>query len=307
MAGLSYGWAPTPSGGQITIMEQSAIHIEHLPEQTHSILISGFDGWGNALDISRAMVSYLIRKLKAEYFARIQPEPFYRYDENRPLVKVEKGRLISILPPGGSFYSARSGDDGKALVILKASEPQLQWFKFVDEVLSLCETMGVRMIINVGSMYDNVLHSDRIISAIVSGEDLFSMLEQRNVLPITYSGPGGIHSTLHSEAQKRGFACVSLWCHCPYYLQGATHFGLLSELGSLLSFLGGFSLDIEELDKTWKEMNNQIKTLIEKNPELQAMISGLRKAKIRGSWSNVKGTGQKDGKVIHLKDFLDPG
>ena len=131
-------------------------------------------------------------------------------------------------------------------------------------------------------------------------------MKQKNILPITYSGPGGIHSTLHSEAQKRGFQCISLWCHCPYYLQGATHFGLLSKVGSLLSSFGEFELDVTELEMSWKDMNKQIKALIEENPELHAMVKGLRKAKVRGSRVNMKDSGTKNGKIIQLKDFLEP-
>jgi proteasome assembly chaperone (PAC2) family protein len=270
------------------------------------LLIICFDGWGNALDVSRAMASYLIRNLKANPFARINPELFYRYDESRPFVKVDKGRLQNISPPGGSFYSFETGPDEKHIAILKASEPSLRWFQFVHEVLALCSKMCIEKIINVGSMYDDVLHSDLIISGLASTEDLLSTMKQKNIVPITYSGPGGIHSTLHSEAQKRGFECLSLWCHCPYYLQGATHFGLLSQLGSLLSSFGGFELDVTELDMSWKDMEKQIKTLIEENPELQAMVNGLRKAKVLGSRINMKDSRTKNGKIIQLKDFLEP-
>jgi predicted ATP-grasp superfamily ATP-dependent carboligase len=287
-------------------MKEPGIYIEQLPEQKHSLLITGFDGWGNALDVSSGMVSYLIRKLKAKYFAWINPELFYRYDENRPLVEAEDGRLRNISPPGGSFYSTLTDSDEEGIAILKASEPNLRWFQFVDEIFYLCNKLEIKTIINVGSMYDDVLHSDRIISGLASSEDLVDMLKQKNINPITYSGPGGIHSTLHAEAQKRGFQCISLWCHCPYYLQGATHFGFISQLGSLLSSLGEFELDVKELDVSWKDMIRQIKALIEENPELHAMVNGLRKAKVRGSWVNMKGSGKKNGKIIQLKDFMEP-
>ncbi len=287
-------------------MNEQGIYIERLPEQMHSVLITGFEGWGNALDVSRAMVSYLIRKLKAEKIAWINPEPFYRYDETRPVVKVDEGQLKDLSPPGGVFYSALTGSDEKNIVILKASEPNLRWFQFVEEILSLCDKLSIRTIINVGSMYDDVLHSDRIVSGIASSKALVSMLKEKNIFPITYKGPGGIHSTLHSEAQKRGFQCISLWCHCPYYLQGTTHFGMLSQLGSLLSLLGEFELDVKELDMSWKDMRRQIKDLIDENPELNAMVNGLRKAKVRGSWANMKDSDKNNGKIIQLKDFLEP-
>ena len=54
-------------------MEQG-VHIEEVPELERPILIAGFSGWGNALDVSKGMTNYLINKLKAKYFARINPD-----------------------------------------------------------------------------------------------------------------------------------------------------------------------------------------------------------------------------------------
>ena len=291
---------------QIAAMKDQGIYIKDLPKLRDAVLIAGFDGWGNALDLSRAMVSYLIRKLDAKFFAKLIPDLFYRYDETRPIVNIKQGVLKSVSPPSGSFYVVRTGSEERDLVLLRANEPNLRWLHLVDELFSFCEKLGINTVITLGSMYDNVLHTDRIISGITSEGDLFSKLEERNVIPIDYHGPSAIHSLIQSEGQKRGFQCVSLWCHCPYYLQGTTHFGLLSQLASLLTFIGGFVLDTEELDTNWKELNRQIQGLIEKNPELQAMINELRKAKVRGSWASLKESETKSSKVISLEDFLKP-
>ena len=118
-------------------MMEEGIQIEELPGLTKPFLIAGFDGWGNALNVSQGMVDYMIRKLtKAKYFAKINPDIFYRYDETRPLVSIEQGELKSLSMPGGSFYSARIDLGERDLVILKANEPHLRWFYFVDELLS---------------------------------------------------------------------------------------------------------------------------------------------------------------------------
>ena len=82
--------------------------------------------------------------------------------------------------------------------------------------------------------------------------------KKKDVLSINYKGPSAIHSSLHSETQKRGFKCMSFWCHCPYYLQGTTHLGLLSHLGSLLSSLVSFDMDTEELEIIWRDLSKQI-------------------------------------------------
>ncbi|MBW1799741.1 MAG: PAC2 family protein [Deltaproteobacteria bacterium] len=281
-------------------MVEESLEIEQLPELNNPIFIAGFDGWGNALDISRGMVDFLVRKLNAEYLGRINPDLFYRFDENRPMVNIKDGFLMNITPPGGTFFVTRQGPGRRDLIFLRASEPNLRWYQFVNAVLSLCEKVGAKTIISLGGMYDNVLHSDVVISGLASSEELLGTLHNKKVMNISYEGPGAIHSTLHSEALKQGFECMSLWCHCPYYLQGTTHFGMLYQLGSLLSSLGGFEIDLEELAVTWKEISKQIQSIIEKSPELQKMIDDLRKEKIRGSWADAR----KQEKVIHLEDFL---
>ena len=287
-------------------MRHPAIHLKETPQLNKPIFIAGFSGWGNALNVSQGMVSYLIRTLNAKLFAKINPDYFYRYDEARPIVSIEDGLLKGLSTAEGSFYAAQTDSNERDLVILNANEPHLRWFQFVDELLMLCEKLGVDTVITLGSMYDNVLPSDRIVSGVASHEIVQSKLKDMNVNPIFYQGPSAIHSVIQSEGQERGFQCISLWSHCPYYLQGTTHFGILAHLGALLSNLGEFKLDMVALENSWKELNEQIQGLIESKPELRNLISKLRKAKVRGSWDSMKASIKKDDKVIDIKDFLDP-
>jgi proteasome assembly chaperone (PAC2) family protein len=283
-------------------MEIENMDIEYLPELREPIFIAGFEGWGNALDIARGMVEYLIEKMQAKPFGRVLPDPFYRFDENRPIVEIEEGLLKKVSPPGGQLYAVERSLGGKDMVLLKASEPNLQWMRFAYSILNLCEKLGVKTLISLGSMYDNVLHTDMIISAIASSGELLAKLKAHKVISVNYKGPSAIHSTILSEAKKRGIESLSLWCHCPYYLQGTTHYGLLSHLGAFLSSWGGFELDTSDLDRTWKELSKQIQGIIDRSPELQGMINDLKKAKLKGSWDMVR----KDDKVIHLEDFFKP-
>ena len=55
-------------------MSEKGIHITEHPRLNRPILIAGFDGWGNALDISIGMVDYLIRRFGAEYFGGLDPD-----------------------------------------------------------------------------------------------------------------------------------------------------------------------------------------------------------------------------------------
>ena len=287
-------------------MSERGIQIDEFPDLKNPLLIAGFDGWGNALKISSGMAAYLIRTFKAQPFAEINPDVFFRYDDMRPVVHIEEGVFKSLSPPGGTFYFAQTAPDGRDMVILKTDEPNLRWLGFVEELFDLCKRLNIESIITLGSMYDHILHTDRIISAVTSNAAMSSMLIQKGVNAISYQGPSAIHSTIHSEGLKRAHACMSLWCHCPYYLQGTTHFGILAHLGKLLASLGGFELDTENLETSWEKLNIQIEKLIENNAELQEVVNELRKAKVRGSAAEMKGAIKSDEKIINIQDFLGP-
>ena len=287
-------------------MNDPGINIRELPQLEKPLLIAGFNGWGNALNISDGMASYLIRHFGARPFAELNPDIFYRYDEQRPRVSIENGLLKNFILPKGSFYSAATDKDQSDVVILNADEPNLGWMHFVDLLFSLCRKLDVSTVITLGSMYDNVLHTDRIVSGVASTSAMLTQLQKLNVNAISYQGPSAIHSIIQSEGTRRGFECISLWSHCPYYLQGTTHFGILSHLGRLIARLGNFHLDTEKLDKNWKTLKEQINTLIESNDELQKLIASLRKEKAQGSPARLDDTAAGSQKIINLQDFLDP-
>lgn len=278
------------------------IKLKYLPKLDDGLLIAGFDGWGNALEISRGMIDYLIRKLEAEPFGQINPDGFYSFDSQRPTVEIQDGILKQIEHPGCFLYRVDKNRAGRDMILLKGVEPHLQWFHFIDSILSLCRKAGVKTLISIGGMYDHILHSDMMISVIASSRELLDTFKAKKAFTINYKGPSSIHSTLHSEAKKQKFACVGLYCHCPYYLEGTTHFGLLSHVGAFLADWAGFTLDTEELVITWKNISKQIQAEIDKNPELQDMIKQIRKAKVHGMMDVMK----KNDNVIQLKDFLDP-
>ena len=76
-------------------MENRGIEITETPGLNHPLFITGFDGWGNALNISKGMMDYLISRLSARPIAHLNPDFFYRYDGTRPVVRIEEGGLKS--------------------------------------------------------------------------------------------------------------------------------------------------------------------------------------------------------------------
>ena len=286
-------------------MEYTTIQLREMPALSSPTMIIGLRGWGNALDVSADMAAYLVDQNNGQSIGRIHSDACYRYDENRPLTKIETGEIKAIHGPGGHLYAVHSNRDDEDLLILVADEPSLNWHRFSNELVDLALNLGARAVFTLGSMFDHVLHTDRIISAATTGIDFSRVFKRYGVVSINYHGPTAIHTLILDGCRKRGIAGASLWCHCPAYLQGITHHGLMIQLGRILGEMIPFSIRTDELQTRWEALEIQIQQLISENPKLEGIIEEIRKKKREGAWEGIKQNGSDQGNVINLEDFRD--
>ena len=287
-------------------MEYETFQLETMPTLKAPVFIIGFRGWGNALEVSTGMTAYLVETLQGVSLGRIDPDVCYRYDETRPVVKIESGNMTAINPPGGSFFAIQTKPGENDLVILIADEPHLNWYRFSRELADLAQRLSAPAVISLGSMFDNVLHTDRIISAVTTGSDFEGIFNRHRVIPVNYHGPSAIHTMILDACRKRAIVGASLWSHCPAYLQGITHHGMTLQLARLLPDMSSFSLRTEALEARWEALEIQIRNLITGNPKLGEIMDQIRRKKQEGAWQNLGQSENEPGNVINLRDFLDP-
>ncbi len=187
-----------------------------------------------------------------------------------------------------------------------ADEPSLNWYRFSRELVDLAHRLKAPVVITLGSMFDTVLHTDRIISAVTAGSDVEGLVIRHRVIPINYHGPSAIHTVILEACRKRAVAGASLWGHCPAYLQGITHHGMMLQLVLLLADMASFSVKTEALEAGWEALEIQIQKLMTDNPKLREVMNQIRKEKREGAMQDLGQVGNEQGKVINLKDFLDP-
>jgi proteasome assembly chaperone (PAC2) family protein len=285
-------------------MGYATILIKEMPALRSPSLIIGLRGWDNALEVSADMAAYLVDQHQGRSIGHIHSDACYRYDENRPIIKIENGELKAIQCPGGRLFAVQSsGDNNKDLLILIADEPHINWHCFSSEVVDLAITFGATSVITLGSLLDHVLHMDRIITAAATGVDYSDVFKRYHVGPVNYHGPCSIHNLILDQCRKREIAGVSLWGHCPAYVQGITHYGLMIHLGRLLAEMIPFPIQIDGLQTRWKDVKVEIQQLIKENPKLEAIMEEIRKKKRAGAWQNLDQSGKTKGNVISLEAF----
>jgi predicted ATP-grasp superfamily ATP-dependent carboligase len=278
-------------------MIEDFVTFHQKPTLKNPALIVGFGDWSNAGNVALQSIEYVIRKKGATLFAEIETDPFYNFTQNRPIISIKEGRLQRINTKLISFYAWTNDEGGNDLIFLKAQEPDYRWHTFVDILFDLCKQWEVFLIVSLGGMYDDVLHTEAIISGIYSLEQWKDTLLEHGLNLVDYEGPSGIHAFIMQRVQKEQYPYIGLWGHTPLYLRG-TNFRVSNRMISILSSLFSFSIETLELERSLKEFEHQMEEALDKNAELQDYIEKIKKLR--------SGKLQKKDipKVINIQDFL---
>jgi predicted ATP-grasp superfamily ATP-dependent carboligase len=280
-------------------MSEDLVTYYQMPQLNSPVLIAAFGGWSNAGNTAIKTIEYIIRKKRATLLAELDPDWFFQFTQNRPVIAIKEGRLRDFRLNKTSFYFFSNKEGGNDLILAKGQEPDYRWQTFVDTLLQLCKQWGASLVVSLGGMYDDVLHTESIVSGVYSDVAWRDVFANNDVSLIDYEGPSGIHSLIMHKVQQMHYPFVGLWGHSPLYLRG-TNFRVVMRMLQLLGSFFGFSVDTDELKKAQGEFEQQIGTILESNAELREHIEQIKK--IRNGEPS-----KKDGpKVVHIEDFMRP-
>ena len=191
------------------------------PQLKRSVLITAFAGWPDASEAATRAARYIVRNLGASRFAAIDPEEFYVYTEQRPIVSTTRSGSRRISWPKNRFYAWRPEDpDQHDVVIMIGAEPQLHWRRFAEHVLDVVNTCNVELMVTLGALLDGVPHTRPArVTTSATSTDLGENFRDIQWGPPRYEGPTGITSVLTDSLTRHGIECASLWGHAPHYLQ----------------------------------------------------------------------------------------
>jgi predicted ATP-grasp superfamily ATP-dependent carboligase len=278
-------------------MNEDLITFYQMPPLHNPVLIAGFGDWSNAGNVALKTIDYIIQEKKATLIAEIDPDNFYQFTQNRPVITIRKGRLHNLTLKKISFYFWPNKKGKNDLIFLKAQEPDYRWTLFANILFYLCQKWGVFLIVSLGGMYDDVLHTEAIVSGIYPFGAWKDTFIDKDIPLIEYEGPSGIHAFIMQKAEKENYPFIGLWGRSPLYLRG-TNFRVVIRIVNLLASFFAFTIDTLELENSLKEFEHQIGEILENNSELQEYIEKIKK--IRSGKMRKKDT----PKIVNIQDFM---
>jgi hypothetical protein len=204
------------------------IEFNDIGELVSPVAIAGFEGWNDAGEAASGVVNHLAIAWQASPIGAIDPEDFYDFQVNRPVVEIEGGRTQRLIWPTTRFSLARAQNLDPAdesvpptglardVVLVHGIEPNMRWRAFSDEIVQALESLGVEMIILLGALLADAPHTRPVPVSV--GSSNAEVAAEIGVGLSDYKGPTGIVGVMQHTCTAAGIPTVSLWAQVPHYV-----------------------------------------------------------------------------------------
>ena len=263
------------------------IEIEDVTGLVDPVAVCAFEGWNDAGDAATDVVGHLVDTWEARPIGAVDPEDYYDYQVNRPLLWVDEQGMRQLRWPGMQIFLARPPGSHRDIVLVRGIEPSMRWRQFVAELLAALDDLGVRLVVTVGAMLAEVPHTRPIP---VTGTATEPDLEDRlRLASSTYQGPTGIVGVLADACTRLDIPAVSLWASVPHYLPHPPNpkatLALLTHLEDLLEV----SVDLGDLPEDAQAWDRGVAELVEADEDIRSFAEALESEQDTASLPEASG------------------
>jgi hypothetical protein len=182
------------------------------------VAIAAFEGWNDAAEAASGAVNHLGIAWESTPIAAIDPDDFYDFQVNRPVIEVVAGKTERLVWPTTRLSLARASDTGlpRDIVLVHGVEPNMRWRGFADELIGGLSELGVQTLILIGALLADSPHTRPVPVQVTSSQA--GLLNGVGSEPADYKGSAGIVGVLQYMCAPAGIETVSLWASVPHYV-----------------------------------------------------------------------------------------
>lgn len=262
-------------------MEYIKYHSE--PELRDPVILAAFGGWNDAADSATTAIKFLIDRWKPTKLAEIDIEDFFVFTETRPTIKYVDGIQRAIVWPSCQFLWHQMPDLSHDIILYLGAEPQLKWKTFSKCFLDVCKKFHASEIVLLGALLADVPHSISVpISGTSSNIDMKERLKEMDIHSSRYEGPTGMIGVLQDGFRRAAIPAASIWAAAPHYLAATPNIKVTSALLTYLNTFMSFELDLSDIQSDAIRFEEQITTLVARDPEASEYVRKLEE-QITGS------------------------
>ena len=122
------------------------------------VLLVALTGWFDVAGVATTAIEQLVPEDRAVTVGEIDPDPFYDFTQERPMVEITDGDIRQIVWPTNAVRVIRTGD-AHDLVVLSGVEPHLAWGTYVECLRRIVSRLRCEAVVTLGASADAVPHS----------------------------------------------------------------------------------------------------------------------------------------------------
>ncbi len=250
-----------------------------------TVLLAAFQGWNDAGESASGALSHLAALSDAEPLAELDPEDYYDFQMNRPVLRrpdPAPDDAPEVGAPGREIHWPTTmmlrghlpGPQGGCnLVLIDGIEPNNRWRTFCSEIVSVAVEAEADIVILLGALLADVPHRAATPVTGISEDDAIGAGLQ--TAPPTYEGPIGVVGVLHEAMTQAGFPTVSFWAAVPYYAATPpcpkASLALLRQIEDVLDVPIGMD-DLPDDAAAWERAVDE---MVETDEEMAALVAEL--------------------------------
>ena len=235
------------------------VEFDREPPANLTTMVMAFGGWIDAGRAATGALRHLVKDLPAARLARIDPEEFFVFTQERPEVRLKADGGREILWPRSEFFAWYPGDGRDGLLLFSGPEPHQRWHTYTKALLDVAERCGVRRIISLGALLAGAPHTRPVrVTARCTDPASRSLLEAWGIYrPPTYEGPTGISTVVLDAAERRAMQHVGFMGQAPHYLQDSENPAAIAALVSYVARLLNLSPDMSHFAEAIQDFRTQ--------------------------------------------------
>ena len=257
-------------------------------------MIIAFSGWNDAGEAATGAASHLLASwtdsstdVVPELIADVDPEDFYDFQVNRPVVTIDDSEIRSITWPSTQVFGMAIPSMDRDLVIVTGVEPSMKWKSFTSDLLDLADDLEVSLIVSLGSLLADTPHT-RPITVTATGSHP-SIANRLGVSVSKYEGPTGILGIIQDGCMRRGIDAISLWAAVPHYASNApSPKATLALINTLEEFLN-IKIPLSDLPGKSDAWEREVNDLAADDSEIADYVKALEESKDAAELPEVSG------------------
>ena len=253
------------------------VEFDREPPANLTTMVMAFGGWIDAGRAATGALRHLVRDLPAARVARIDPEEFFVFTQERPEVRLRADGGRDIQWPQSEFFAWSPGDGRDGLLLFCGPEPHQRWHTYTRAFLDVAARCGVRRIVSLGALLAGAPHTRPVrVTARCTDAASRSLLEAWGIYrPPTYEGPTGISSVVLDAAERRGMQHVGFMGQAPHYLQGSENPAAIQALVIYVARLLHLSPDMAHFAEAIQDFRTQCDRAVARDRDTREHVRQL--------------------------------